>query len=140
MIKHPLFFPMFFYIFYMFFLLLKNFKIRVKAIENGEISKTYFKLYTGSELPLEVDVMGRHLNNQFQLPLVFFVTCLTLLNLQVSPIVSTILASLFVLSRLFHSYIHLGSNHILHRAKVYALGWIFILLMWLFAFFEYVTT
>jgi hypothetical protein len=77
-----------------------------------------------------VTVVGRHFDNQFQLPVVYLICCLA--HLAVGQVNSTtlILAWAFILTRVIHSYIHLGKNHILQRASAYTLGWIVNLLLW----------
>jgi len=124
-----LFYPMGFYIFYLWCLICLNFFVRKNAVINKEMSIKYFKTYTG-DIPEKVLVYGRHIDNQFQLPPIFLITCLSLHVSQVTSTLTVALAWGFVFSRLVHSYIHLGTNHLLRRATVYAIGWIFILSMW----------
>lgn len=120
------------YVFYMWFLLVGNFFVRKRSLQSKEIRLSYFKAYLGgSNLPERVQVYGRHVDNQFQAPMVFFMTCLTYIAIPLDPRFGIFLAWAFVLLRLAHSFIHLGGNNVLKRATVYALGWVCILGMWI---------
>jgi hypothetical protein len=121
--------PMTFYVFYIWGLAVLTFRTRQKAIRGKEMSFKYFLAYTGSATD-RVTVVGRHFDNQFQLPVVYLICCLA--HLAVGQVNSTtlILAWAFILTRVIHSYIHLGKNHILQRASAYTLGWIVNLLLW----------
>ena len=124
-----LLYPMGFYIFYIWILAVINFLTRKKEVSEGNMSFKYFKHFSG-EASEKVLVYGRHFDNQFQLPVVFLISCLALHTSQLTTPTSLFLAWGFVVSRFIHSYLHLGHNHILKRAASYALGWTFVVLMW----------
>lgn len=128
--------PMVAYVLYMFALALFTFLSRVGAIKRGEISHKYFRAYSGPS-PDRLVIIGRHYDNQFQLPLLFLSGGIlhTVLN-QVSTF-TLVCAWGFILSRLAHSYVHLGNNHVLRRAMAFAFGWFCVAALWaelLFAF------
>ena len=106
------------------------FKKRVRAVRNKEISAGYFKDYQG-QVPQELKIIANHFENQFQVPVVFFITCVGVVLSSEPSLWTLILAYAFVLSRLLHSYFHLGRNKLPQRASAYFLGLIFVLLMWL---------
>lgn len=125
------------YVFYIWFLAIKNFRVRIGSVGNGEVRADYFKTYTGQEPSSKVIVTGRHYDNQFQLPMLFFVTCLSVQvfslsqsNGSTSPSGFVACAWIFVLSRFVHSWIHLGSNRLRLRILAFTIGWLAILLMW----------
>lgn len=120
-----------FYVFYMWALAILNFRARVAAIKGGEIRMSYFRAYNLPEVPEKVIVRGRHFDNQFQAPMVFFVTCLTYLVIGIESPLAAAFAWVFVTTRVLHTMIHLGSNNVRIRAIVYAAGWIIMLIMWL---------
>lgn len=109
------------YFFYIVALGVFIFLTRKKALENKEVKMSYFKSYS-SEATEELTVVQNHFNNQFQMPVVFMMVSLLSLQQETVNIVTVILAALFFVSRLAHSYIHLGNNNVLNRAKAYFFG------------------
>ena len=86
-------------------------------------------------MPEYLIVLERHVDNQFQLPILFLVTGVLAITLKnQSPLIIT-LSWAFIASRFVHSYIHLGKNNILKRAAVYGLGWVFIVAIWILLLF-----
>lgn len=119
-------------IFTIWILALVNLRTRVRAAKAREVDHRYFKAYEESfNVPEKIRVLGRHYDNQFQLPLLFLMSCLAVLQLQAADIWTAVFTWAFVLSRWLHTYIHLGSNKVLTRAKAFALGWFFIVLIWI---------
>lgn len=115
------------YVFYMWLLAILNFRTRVGAIRSGQMSHKFFKTYSG-EASDRVVVVGRHYDNQFQLPMLFFITlCLAM---ETGNLLTVVLAWAFVASRLAHSFVHLGHNRIQSRVIAFAAGWLVILFMW----------
>lgn len=128
--SHSLIYPMTFYVFYIFAIGVFLFLSRVKAIKNREVSIKHFRTYAGTP-PSEKNVaLARHYDNQFQLPMLFFVGALAHLVVGPANSVTLILAWAFVVARMMHSWIHLGSNNVNHRAMSFALAWIIVLLIW----------
>lgn len=128
-----LIYPMAFYAIYMSLLGLLLFIVRYRAVKSGQVSYKYFKTLQalqGQATPEWVITVGRHYDNQFQLPILFFVTAMMCLVVGPNDQASLILAWAFVASRLVHSFIHLGSNNIITRAATFGFGWLVISLMW----------
>jgi hypothetical protein len=127
-----LIYAMAFYVFYIWCLAIYMFRSRVRAIKIDKLPFKYFKTYNGVNQPSEqVIVIGRHYDNQFQVPILFLITCAVCLAMKSVDLFTVILAWFFVVSRLIHSYIHLGSNRIQFRVTAFAAGWIAVLLMWM---------
>ncbi|WP_366946345.1 MAPEG family protein [Nevskia sp.] len=76
-------------------------------------------------------VLGRHYDNQFQVPLLFLLTCSVLMHAGVQDGLTQGLAWLFVASRLAHSWVHLRGNVVVRRLQAYALGWFTIVALWI---------
>ena len=106
------------------------FLTRKKAVEKKEVSFSHFKSYTG-ETTEYLTVVQNHYSNQFQMPVLFMIVCLLSLQQHSVNALTIVLASLFFISRVVHSYIHLGSNNILNRAKSYFFGVFMIAFMFL---------
>lgn len=124
-----LFSLVFAYYLYTIGILFYAFKQRKKAFTRGDVDRDYFKNYisAGTE---ELTVLQNHFNNQFQIPVFFFITCIVAKLFNTINEITLILALLFILSRLHHSYIHLTHNHVLKRARSYFIGIIILSLMW----------
>lgn len=128
--KHPVIYPMIVYVIYLFALAIYIFRARVMAIKTGKASFKYFRAFTGETPPESLIVAGRHYDNQFQLPMLFLVTGVLYIALGFAGPVSIIFAWIFVVSRVLHSWVHLGRNRVGQRAATFALGWIAIVAMW----------
>jgi hypothetical protein len=128
--KHLLIFPMALYVFYIWCIAVFMFRTRVQAIKSGQVTAKYFKAFVGDPPPDRAVLVGRHYDNQFQLPLLFFICGTIHIAMDMVNPMTLILAWVFVISRGFHSWIHLGTNKIQKRAFAFAVGWAVILLMW----------
>ena len=130
--QHPLMIPMAVYVLYLFVGFLFVFTLRFRAIKNGAPFGRYFKNYSDkSTVPDRFLVLERHVDNQFQVPMLFFITCVLAITLQKETTGILTLAWVFVFSRFVHSYIHLGKNKLLKRAGVYGIGWISLVFIWI---------
>lgn len=128
--NQQLIFPMATYVFLMWIATVYMFRVRVRAIKTGQVAPRYYKVHLGEAPPESVVVVGRHYDNQFQVPMLFFITCLACLQLGVVNSLTVGLAWIFVISRIIHSVVMLGRNKIMQRVTVFAVGWITLLLMW----------
>ncbi len=93
-----------------------------QAARSGEISPGYFRLFRGDTEPDELAAYSRHYVNLHEAPLQFYIVCLIIYVTQTSSTLLVGLAWLYVALRLWHSWIHLGSNHVLHRFRAFALS------------------
>ena len=75
-------------------------------------------------------------NNQFQLPILFYVAILLSLFLQINSHVLQILAWFFVTTRILHAYVHITSNHVPTRFRFFLAGFITINITWIFIAFQ----
>ena len=117
------------YVVYVTFLGMLMFRRRLLALRSKQISAGYFKAYQ-DEAPYELKVIQNHFSNQFEVPVVFFITCVAAVILNAADILTYVLGCLFILSRFCHSYIHLGKNELRLRAGVYFSGILLIIAMW----------
>ena len=70
-------------------------------------------------------------NSQLQLPVLFYVLVIFALMTKLADLLFVVMAWIFVLLRLAHAYIHTTSNHVPTRFKVFAVGMLVLLVMWL---------
>ncbi len=113
------------------FVVVRIARSRIRAVRGRDISVGFYKLYQGSKEPDELRALRRHFANLFELPILFYVACIVAyVSVQVD-IFLVLLAWLFVVSRYVHSYIHLTSNIVIYRFRVYGIGLAVLVLMWL---------
>lgn len=110
-----------FYYFYIVGLGFYMFLSRAKGIREGRVDFRYFKTYEG-DVPNDLKLIENNFNNQFQLPVIFMITCLAGIQFRTVTTLFFILACLFVISRLVHTYAHLSSNKLMFRAGSYFAG------------------
>jgi hypothetical protein len=77
--------------------------------------------------------VSNNIDNQFEIPIVFFVLCLLFYGIgQVDVLVLT-LAWAYVISRYVHAYVHVGSNYVPLRMRIFSVGCLILLVMTLIA-------
>ncbi|MER9296030.1 MAPEG family protein [Mesorhizobium sp. M0621] len=102
---------------------------RYGAIRSGEAKAGQFKVR--STEPASSVTVAANLTNQFELPVLFYVLCLTLHLTNGVNYLTLALMWIFVASRYFHAWIHLTSNHLLLRSRSFFVGAVILLLGWI---------
>jgi hypothetical protein len=105
-------------------------KTRFSSVKNGSVSAKYYRLMQGEEVPEIVTKTTRCFNNQFEIPMLFYVVCTLYLSLGIESFVAVIFAWLFVALRSVHAYIHLTYNHIIHRMSVFWSAFLTVIALW----------
>ncbi|QUI61138.1 hypothetical protein GSF04_00950 [Pseudoalteromonas sp. A22] len=106
-------------------------KRRFKAAREKQIQFDQFKTMALDNAPEEVILASRNFTNQFEIPVLFFVVSLAALAMKLVTLWFSIFALLFVINRIAHAYVHIGSNHIRTRFRLYLAGCAFIVLQWI---------
>src|SRR5205085_6755058 len=70
-------------------------------------------------------------SNQFELPVLFYVLTILVIITRHADILYVVLAWVFVVSRLGHAYVHTTSNVVLLRGRIYAVGAVALIIMWI---------
>ena len=73
--------------------------------------------------------VANNIRNQFQLPVLFYVIVLALFAHRSVDMPALVVAWLFVASRVVHSWIHIGSNYVPNRTRVFKLGVLFLVVL-----------
>lgn len=71
------------------------------------------------------------LANQFELPMLFYVACLSLHVTGGDGLLAVILAWVFTLSRYAHAFIHVTTNRIRHRQPAFLAGFVALIGLWI---------
>lgn len=115
--------------------------LRFGAVKRREVSIGYFRLYTGqSQPPARLLAAANHFNNLFQVPLLFYITCLMTLQTGLTGPLMQTLAWLFVATRVAHALIHLTYNNVIHRMLAFFPGFLLVVAMWVIMFLHFSTT
>lgn len=104
---------------------------RVGAVRRGEISLAYFKLYNLGMQPDSLQQIGRHVQNHFEIPPLFYAAVLFLYVTGNVTALTVGLAWAYVGLRVVHSLIHLGSNDVNLRFTAYFASLLALSGMWL---------
>lgn len=103
---------------------------RFGAVRSGSIDARFFRLYRGYEEPEQLAVQSRHVVNLFEAPVLFYVISITAFVTQLQGTLILTVAWSFVVLRFLHSYVHLTSNNVLLRFRIYAISMLVLLAMW----------
>ena len=104
-------------------------RARFKAARSGRVRIKDVAL-DNSRWPDEVRKFSNNYDNQFQLPVLFYGLLPLLVLLVKVDWVSVVLAWAFVASRILHSLIHTGNNHMVRRFQAFTAGFVIIGAMW----------
>ncbi len=104
--------------------------LRWAAVRTGEIDPKFFILYRGYEEPEKLAVYSRHVVNLFEAPLLFYVIILTAFVTGQSETWLLALAWTYVSLRYFHSYVHLTSNVVLTRFRIFVVSMLTLTTLW----------
>lgn len=113
-------------------------RMRVGALSRREMSIDFYKTYDRGEEPEQLRRLTRHFVNLFELPVLFYVVViLTYVTRQVNvPLIG--LAWLYVALRYVHTWVHLTSNRVATRFRVYMASGLVLLAMWSILFVQIV--
>ncbi len=94
---------------------------KVKALKAGGVDRDKTAL-NNSAWPDDVVQVSNNIQNQFQTPVLFYV--LSFMYLSTNGVTTTVLALswLFVVTRIVHMFVHIGSNYVPMRFRTFMLG------------------
>jgi hypothetical protein len=102
---------------------------RYGSVADGSAKPSEFKT-RGGEPEFSVTA-ANNLMNQFELPVLFYVLCISLFVSNGVSYITVALAWIFVLTRYAHAYIHVTSNRLRYRSAAFRLGWLVLGVMWI---------
>ena len=106
--------------------------LRWAAVRSGEVDPKFFILYRGYDEPEKLAVYSRHIVNLFEAPLLFYIIILTAFVTGQSGNMLLGLAWAYVALRYFHSYVHLTSNVVLTRFRIFVISMLTLTTLWAF--------
>jgi hypothetical protein len=105
---------------------------RFAATAKGQVTADDFKLGESSKVPEDVRLPNRNLMNLLEIPLLFYVACISLFVTGHVDQLMLWLAWAYVALRVLHSLIHLMYNNVFHRLGAYALSNFVVVAMWIY--------
>ena len=103
---------------------------RFRAGIAGQIKYDDFKYGESARVPPEVSIPNRNMMNLLELPVLFYVACLTYYVTERIDDAALTLAWAYVGLRVAHSAIHLTYNRVRHRLVVFAVSNVVLIMFW----------
>jgi hypothetical protein len=103
---------------------------RFRAGIAGQIKYDDFKYGESARVPPEVSIPNRNMMNLLELPMLFYVACLTYLVIGRANELALALAWIYVALRVAHSAIHVTYNRVRHRLIAFALSNVVLVMFW----------
>ncbi len=126
--------PVLIHVFLVLILYIRLSVVKIRAYKNKEVDLSRSALHADA-WPNYVQQVNNNIRNQFEVPLLFYVVSFSLLAMQATPKFVIVLSWLFILSRIAHSFVHLGSNKVPLRRNLFTIGALIVLIQLIFAFY-----
>ena len=104
---------------------------RIRAAKNKEISVSAFKTMNLTGANEQVIATSRNFDNQFQMPMLYLFSVLFTLQLGLADLAYVILGAFYVLLRIVHTVVHIGSNTVRLRFNVFLFSCVVLWGIWL---------
>ncbi len=104
--------------------------LRLRAIRRGDVHPGFFSLYRGYEEPDTLAAYSRHVTNLYEAPVLFYVVCIIAFVTDQNSALLLAFAWVFVGLRFIHSYVHLTSNVVLLRFRLFVTSLLVLGIMW----------
>ena len=104
-------------------------RARIAAVKEGKASLRKIALDT-SAWPERALKLGNNLNNQFEIPVIWYGCIALLLVTQKADWIAVALSWVFIATRLLHSMEHVGSNNLRRRMSLFLAGYACVVAMW----------
>ncbi|NVK54945.1 MAG: MAPEG family protein [Alteromonadaceae bacterium] len=107
-------------------------KVRFASVKSGQLRAGYFKLMQGESVPEAVITTTRCFNNQFEIPMLFYVVCSLYISLDIQSSFALAVAWLFAVFRYAHACIHITYNHVGHRMLTFMGSVLCMSILWIY--------
>lgn len=104
---------------------------RFAATRAGRVQVEAFRLGESPDVPVDVALPNRNLINLLEVPLLFYVVCLSLYVTHQVRLGCLRLAWIYVGLRVIHTLIHLTTNNVRQRLMVFALSNFVLVALWI---------
>jgi len=103
---------------------------QVISVKKGMLDRRYLKLFSGYDVPEGITKLRRNFSNLLEVPILFYVLCITLLVLDLHNELMLNFAWAFVILRVIHSIIHITYNNPLYRFFAFLFSTSLLITMW----------
>jgi hypothetical protein len=104
---------------------------RIGAVLRGHLRSSAFKVGESPEVPHRLLVGNRNFMNLLEMPVLFYVVCISLYVTKNVDSASIWCAWLYVCLRILHSIIHLTYNNVVHRLLAFVLSNFMLIILWI---------
>lgn len=104
--------------------------MRFSAAKNQRIDPRFFRTYRGYDEPEYLAAASRNFVNLFEMPVLFYVSSILIYITDQANVVLVGLSWVYVGLRYIHSYIHLTSNIVIRRFRIYVLSCLVLFTIW----------
>ena len=105
-------------------------RMRFAAARSGRVDPRYYKVFKGEGEPAELAAMSRNVINLYEMPTLFYAgTALALAGGQSGALLVALGWAYFALRGL-HTVVHVTSNKVLWRFRVFGASWLVLIAYW----------
>ena len=122
--------PLFVQVALTFILLFYMGSVRFRALRGREVKLGDIALGQ-INWPPYAQQAGNAYNNQFQLPVLFYVLVILAYIFKKADMLFVIMSWIFVVTRILHAFVHVSSNNLRARFTMFLIGAIVLLIMWI---------
>lgn len=108
--------------------------LRLNAVKKGDVNPKFYRDYQGFEEPEVLRVASRHVMNLYEAPVLFYTVSIIAYVTGVGGFAIIAMAWAYVLLRYLHSYVHLTSNKVLLRFRLFASSQAVLVALWITVF------
>ncbi|MEA2903541.1 MAG: hypothetical protein QOI12_928 [Alphaproteobacteria bacterium] len=103
--------------------------VRISAVRRGDVHPRDIALREPNWPPHVMQVVNAY-QNQFELPVLFYVLTILSSITRHADLLFVLLAWVFVVLRMLHAYVHVTSNNLRQRAVLFLSGALVLAVMW----------
>ncbi len=118
---NSIFIPVLLNILLTLFVYIELLRRKKRAVKQGTIDRELTALHENAWTD-DVIKVNNNLHNQFELPILFYVVSIIFWAIHAVSNIVLFLSWVFVASRFFHAYFHMGSNYIPMRRGAFIVG------------------
>jgi hypothetical protein len=107
----------------------QTFRARTRAVRNGSAKMSEIAADPGA-WPRKVRLLGNNFDNQFDTPMLWYSAAGLIVALNFTDMIFVGMSWMFLLTRMAHTLVHTGGNDVPSRARIFALGFFVLVLMW----------
>ena len=105
--------------------------LRFIAVQKRQVNPKQYLVMSGYEEPTYLKKISRHYNNLLEQPILFYLACVLTISMSIESNALVYLSWGYLVSRLLHSFVHMGRNNALHRMGIFTISMMILLAIWI---------